>query len=561
MADVATLGIRVDSSGAAKAVSDLDNLADGAMRAEAASGKLGQGSRMMAMQLSQVAQQASATGNFVQALAIQLPDMAMGFGAAGIAGGILASVALPAVASALAGTNEKVQAFTDSLDAAYGAVNRLNDLSKTYSTDGVQSLIGKYGELNAALLEHIQRLREVTISEELQRNADLIRSIRAETTGGWITSDVDDVRNAFQTTNDQAGYLLTLMGDIEKARTFQDQTAAIIEAREAVGGMLKGMRDVSPEAQAVYNKLVQAEDAARQLSAAAPKADWMSAALDGVSVLGQSIRDRIAEVLRLKGEADVKNSMTTGSADWTKNSLGFTLPGNELLGLPKAYANPAKPSVGGGADPFQARLDALRQSLQTEAQIETTAYTQQQDTLRQALEQRCVTQTEYHTMMEQAAQEHQDRMAAIDVYRYGNTLQQTSAFLGDMAGALAGGNSKMLEISKKFGAAQALVNTFTGATEALKLPFPQSLAAFAKVVATGMSAVSAIQGGGGGGKVRSLSGIAAAQGAGDAKQPTAEYIIRGIRKDEFYSGEMLSQIFDGIADEAKKRGGVSFRFT
>ncbi len=558
MADVATLGIRIDSSGAAKAVADLDNLADGAMKAEAATGKLGQGSRMMAMQLSQVAQQTSATGNFVQALAIQLPDMAMGFGAVGIAGGILASVALPAVASALAGTNEKVQAFTDSLDAAYGAVNRLNDLSKTYSADGVQTLIGKYGELNAALLEHIQRLREVTISEELQRNADLIRSIRAETTGGWITSDVDDVRNAFQTTNDQAGYLLTLMGDIEKARTFQDQTAAIIEAREAVGGMLKGMRDVSPEAQAVYNKLVQAEDAARQLSVAAPKADWMSAALDGVSVLGQSIRDRIAEVLRLKGEADVKASMTTGSMDWTKNKLGFTLPGDELLGLPKAYANAATPS-GGGADPFQARLDALRQSLQTEAQIETTAYTQQQDTLRQALEQRYVTQTEYHTMMEQAAQEHQDRMAAIDVYRYGTTLDKTSAFLGDMAGALQGGNSRMLDISRKFGAAQALVNTWTGATEALKLPFPQSLVAFSKVVATGMTAISNIQGGSGG-KGRGLASVAA-QGAVEAKQPTAEYIVRGIRKDEFYSGEMLSQIFDGITDEAKKRGGVSFKFT
>ncbi|MFK5282000.1 hypothetical protein ACI3PL_20830, partial [Lacticaseibacillus paracasei] len=60
----------------------------------------GNQSRMMAMQLSQVAQQASATGNWVQALAIQLPDMALGFGAVGIAAGVLASVTLPLLVSA-----------------------------------------------------------------------------------------------------------------------------------------------------------------------------------------------------------------------------------------------------------------------------------------------------------------------------------------------------------------------------------------------------------------------------------------------------------------------------
>ena len=51
--------------------------------------------RMMAQQLSQVAQQGSATGNYLQAMAIQLPDIGLAFGTVGIAAGIAAGALLP----------------------------------------------------------------------------------------------------------------------------------------------------------------------------------------------------------------------------------------------------------------------------------------------------------------------------------------------------------------------------------------------------------------------------------------------------------------------------------
>lgn len=54
------------------------------------SGKLGNSIRQASMQLSQVAQQGSVTGNYMQALAIQLPDLALGFGTVGIIAGALA---------------------------------------------------------------------------------------------------------------------------------------------------------------------------------------------------------------------------------------------------------------------------------------------------------------------------------------------------------------------------------------------------------------------------------------------------------------------------------------
>ena len=58
-------------------------------------------SRMMGMQLSQVAQQTMVTGNFMQALAVQLPDLGLGFGVVGMAAGVIAGIALPLLWPAL----------------------------------------------------------------------------------------------------------------------------------------------------------------------------------------------------------------------------------------------------------------------------------------------------------------------------------------------------------------------------------------------------------------------------------------------------------------------------
>jgi len=52
----------------------------------------------------------------------------------------------------------------------------------------------------------------------------------------------------------------------------------------------------------------------------------------------------------------------------------------------------------------------------------------------------------------------------------------------------------MFQGSKAIAAAQAIVNAWAGASEALKLPFPANLLAFGKVLATGFQAVRAIQG-------------------------------------------------------------------
>lgn len=194
---------------------------------------------------------------------------------------------------------------------------------------------------------------------------------------------------------------------------------------------------------------------------------------------------------------------------------------------------------GGGTNPTDkliADIEALRQKLLTEEEMELESYQRRQELLDQFLLKFPEKQAETNDLMERLQREHQERMAQIDVYRYGTGLQRTEQFMGDMADALAAGGDKMVKISKVFGAAQALIATWTGAAEALKLPFPANLAAFAKVLATGFGAVQAIKSVSTGSGSSSAGG-AATGGAGGAGFPQIQ--DRRVAEFRFVGGNVL----------------------
>ena len=228
--------------------------------------------------------------------------------------------------------------------------------------------------------------------------------------------------------------------------------------------------------------------------------------------------------------------------------------------IPSDRGYPDEPDVGGGggADPLISELESVQNALMTQEEKQIESFQRQQATLQQALEQRLLTQQEYNALMEQAQSQHADKMTAIDAYRYGTDLQKADQFLGDMASAFQSGNEDMLRISKAFGAAQALVSAFTGAAEALKLPFPQNLAAFAKVLATGLGAVQSIKGVTPGGGGASAAGAVASAAAAPATAPL-DVRLSGVSADEFISGASIQSLFDRLQDEAGDRGlRVSF---
>lgn len=123
--------------------------------------------------------------------------------------------------------------------------------------------------------------------------------------------------------------------------------------------------------------------------------------------------------------------------------------------------------------------------------------------------------------------------------------------VSDILGSL----STLFQGSKKFAVAQALVNAWSGATEALKLPFPSNLAAFAKVVGTGMAAVKNIQStspgssGGGGGSVSSGGS------AGAAPAPTQSFNFN-ISNDPFGIGEGIARQLVEQLNAASRSGST-----
>lgn len=145
-------------------------------------------SRMAAMQLSQVAQQTMAGGGFIRALAIQLPDLALGFGAVGIAAGVAAGVLLPMAANFLTGADnaEAMEEALDSVTAAYQDFSSATDMAKKT----VRELSLEFG----------------SFALEMQRNYDILQGVALEralsslhaTIGALDVSRLEDLVGIFQ---------------------------------------------------------------------------------------------------------------------------------------------------------------------------------------------------------------------------------------------------------------------------------------------------------------------------------------------------------------------------
>ena len=130
---------------------------------------------------------------------------------------------------------------------------------------------------------------------------------------------------------------------------------------------------------------------------------------------------------------------------------------------------------------------------------------------------------------------------------------QTTGGAFDMAKGVVDAMGQMFKGSKPIAMAQALINTFQGMTEALKLPFPANLAAVAKVAAQGFAAVQGISSanpGSGAGAGRSAASSAA------ASAPAGPQIMLNVQPNA--RGDIPMETFQGLLGEINRglgRGG------
>lgn len=453
-------------------------------------------------QIQDVAVQLSSGASAATVFAQQGSQVASAFGPWGAAAGAAIAVLAPLAgvllsnAEAAEELNAKVKAQTELLEALRSASERLR-LEREMASSGAQfedeqRALDRINELTRER-EKIQRQINSALSEEqiiasAGRSANSARVLREQQE--TLRVQLEQIDAELRTLN------------LERAKTM-----AINASNAAAQQMQSIMRtlsntDISSPWQTVLGWVRQAADEAQRFASSTLYAKQLQ-----------------------------RSGMTSGP-DAARSAVQFGggtmfTPDASGAGLPATASTGGGGGGGGGANPLVAQVEALRNSLMSQEQLQLQAYQTQQQQLEQALEAQLVTRQEYAALTEAAQTKHQEAMSRIDVYRYGTGLQQAGAFMGDMASALQNGNEEMLRIARVFNAAQALINAWGAYAAALNSPGPMPLlariAGAASILSAGMGAVAAIRGGGRGssGTAAAAASSAGSGGGGNASSATA----------------------------------------
>lgn len=512
-------------------------------------------------QLQDIAVQLQGGTKASTALAQQLPQLLGGFGALGAVAGVLAGIGIPALAfafSSLKGevvdTEEALDNFSSSVQAAADfaaiAATPLDELRKTWGNLGKQiqetSAISAQAALSKAMLEFGGVANGLKAPlKEIARLFGVLKTARAELaelpeeTGNEFGSQIALRNVEIKETTEQIIELAAAMGmsqsqaakfsigleKLEKAEGFENISVASAE-------LLKLLSGTVTEGGKVPEVLIPIVEKLRELQT--------SAASGAVAV-----KTLAGELLTLP---------------MTKKSF-LEIPKGGVAALLPGYKPPKTNDTGvGKTDPLPGELERLQKSLMSKEELQIASFNRQQETLKNALNQELLTRQEYNLLMEDAETQHSERMAGIAVFKHGDTLQQTQAFMGSMASALSSGNEKMMKAARVFGAAEALINAFRAYNQVIAdptLPFFAKIPAALSVLGAGIGMVNSIKGvsGGGGG----AGAASAASGAvGQASRPM-EARISGLDPNSLFTGESITSLFDALQDEAGDRGlSVSF---
>ena len=275
-------------------------------------------------QLQDVFVQISSGTGAARALSQQLPQLLSGFGAMGAALGLAAAVVIPLAASFLdAGDNAK--ALTEKMDKLETAVSDYRKAVEDAQAP-TADLVEQYGFAAGAardLLEELSRLARLkaidTLSEGMKEIdsglggiKSLLDTIDAEkslgiTDSGLIAGSVQQLKEEYNLTVDQARELVRLMNDAQAAQNVTDKAQAMAELsrfleqsvmsggelNEQMFAVAKAASEGALEGMKLAEGMRQSETAAQDLATATSKVS-----LGGAIIEAQSL----ADVLKSAGE-------------------------------------------------------------------------------------------------------------------------------------------------------------------------------------------------------------------------------------------------------------------
>ena len=202
--------------------------------------------RGVTQQLSQVGQQTMATGNFLQALAIQLPDIGLAFGAVGTAAGLLAGIALPMLWSAFSTSGENAALAAEKTERLRNAYDSVAEAARATQADIDKLVFGVDDEYRVELLQEQIRLRNEYNAKAGQLNA-------------YLSTTTDSLDRQKITAADLVAEITTIVAKYdENVKALADQ-----ENRATQLAILAGQR-AQAEGEAAARVEQAAEEAERQ---------------------------------------------------------------------------------------------------------------------------------------------------------------------------------------------------------------------------------------------------------------------------------------------------------
>lgn len=512
-------------------------------------------SRMFTQQLSQVAQQSTATGQVVQAFAIQAADIGMLFGTVGTVVGALAGIALPSLVSAINSAMNSTGDFKGELEGLEGVLSDIESAQSLLdlSTEDLTKRFGDQAVVVRQLAQNLAEYRVGVARDALRESADFAQMATEQFSRLSVSAAAAAEEIA----------ILEQQGTAFAKVRIDEITKDINKEAERMGELFGISADQALVLSQAFANLGAAETTAEMNSELAE----LNSLMDELGISAEVIPDELSEAIARMSElgiltAEVEAAMhrAASAAAGIGPLDAFGGPGPFVASGFGPQKEPGKRRGGGGGgraakDTTEAELEKLQQLLMSKEELEIASFERQQQLLQESLEKKLITQEEYNALMEDAQARHAQRMAAVYSAQGDSALATTLGSASDVLSAMGAFNDKAFKLAKVAGAAQALVSTLQGSAEALKLPYPLNLAAAASVMAKGLGLVAAIKGVSGGGAGGSASAATGALAA-DPVQP-GQNIVIDFKGDTFSKQggiALIESINDALRDGGKIDG-------
>ena len=471
-------------------------------------------------------------------------------------GNTMAGIVAPSIEGA-------ANAFIAWAQSIYGAEAALDGL--LMNADRARAILGD--ELADALIQNKALIAE---NEAEIKNLSYIYEALARDVGVAVDSMAGDMAYLVELgfddlaiqINDVSGEMETLQNDLNggriSAEEFETKMAdAIVKATDLLNeaNAIDGV-DMS-------SAIGQVGLLARALGIAKDVADSLRRALPGgagAAPLPTPNSDRrVGTELPVWGETS--NAPTTRPNAPGVNSYGDFLDAGTDGGGGGGGGGGGISSADKVREDMAARLEALMEGMMTEQETVANWYEENRLLLEEARASELLTEQEFQDQRERLEKEHQDRLSKIKEMGAAASINTVLGAGAEILNAMGSTNKKALKIAKVFGAAQALIGAYQGAAEALKLPFPQNLAAAATVLAKGIGFVSAIKSvndsGGAvaaGGRTGGGGGASAAPAAASAQAPATTFAFT-LQNDPMGFGESFARQMIEQLNATQRNGG------